>query len=366
MNGTAKKLVATHRATEEELFSLLTDPSEELRRYLQEEALALKRKVYGDDVYIRGLVEFTNYCKNDCYYCGIRCSNRQAQRYRLTEREILDCCREGYDLGLRTFVLQGGEDPGFSPEGIACLVSAIKEQCPGCAVTLSVGEYSREVYALWRQAGVDRYLLRHETAAPDHYRILHPQRQSLDRRLQCLQDLKDLGYQTGCGFMVGSPGQKTEHLVKDLMFLQRFEPHMVGIGPFIPQRDTPFAAYPAGTAEQTLYLLSIVRLLLPQVLLPATTALGTLHPRGRELGMLSGANVCMPNLSPKSARKKYNLYDNKLSDGAEAVESLKALQQRLESVGCRMSLCRGDHVHTNTSYNHCIKNSYQKGNGYHV
>jgi biotin synthase len=262
----------------------------------------------------------------------------------LTEEEILKCCREGYSLGLRTFVLQGGEDPVWRGERIAALVREIKNNCPDCAVTLSLGEHSKEVYRLWKEAGADRYLLRHETATADHYRQLHPARQSWERRMQCLKDLKEIGYQTGCGFMVGSPGQTVEHLVEELIFLQEFQPHMVGIGPFIPQKDTPFADEKAGTLEQTLLLLSLIRLLLPKVLLPATTALGTIHSGGRELGFLAGANVCMPNLSPAGVRKHYAIYDNKLSDGAEAVESLGALQKRLQTVGCEMSLSRGDYV----------------------
>lgn len=344
MTRLVEQLEKTNSLSREQLLTLLQNQGEQTRRLLAEKAWQLRQKYYGDQVFIRGLIEFTNYCKNDCYYCGIRCSNRRCVRYRLTEDEILSRCWEGYGLGLRTFVLQGGEDPAFTPKRIAALVEKIKHQYPDCAVTLSVGEHPRAVYQMWFDAGADRYLLRHETAHPEHYRQLHPECQTLENRMRCLWDLKDIGYQTGCGFMVGSPGQSYEQLVEDLLFLQTFKPHMVGIGPFIPQKDTPFAHQKPGTLEQTLYLLSITRLLLPTVLLPATTALGTIHPRGRELGLLSGANVCMPNLSPQSVRKHYSLYDNKLSDGAEAAQSLLALEKRLNSVNCRMSLHRGDHI----------------------
>ena len=260
---------------EEDFHTLLVCRNDENTALLRQKADERRKKVYGDKVFVRGLIEFTNYCKNDCYYCGLRGSNRCVERYRLTEAEILECCRTGYALGFRTFVLQGGEDPGYSPDRIAALVYAIKKQWPECAVTLSVGEYPRDIYQGWFDAGADRYLLRHETADPEHYRLLHPQKQSLAARMDCLQNLKDIGYQVGCGFMVGSPGQTMAHLAKDLAFLQTFRPHMVGIGPFIPQKDTPFGAETAGSADLTAYLLSIVRLVLPEVLLPATTALGT-------------------------------------------------------------------------------------------
>jgi biotin synthase len=344
MEQIISRLEQTHTLDRAQLTALLHCQDPDLPGYLREKALALRQRYYGNQIYIRGLVELTNYCKNDCYYCGLRCSNSSLYRYRLREEEILSCCSEGYRLGLRTFVLQGGEDPIWGAERIAALVGKIKEICPGCAVTLSLGEHSKEVYRLWKKAGADRYLLRHETATAEHYRQLHPARQSWERRMQCLKDLKEIGYQTGCGFMVGSPGQTVEHLVEELIFLQEFQPHMVGIGPFIPQKDTPFSNEKAGTLEQTLLLLSLIRLLLPKVLLPATTALGTIHPGGRELGFLAGANVCMPNLSPAGVRKHYAIYDNKLSDGAEAVESLGALQKRLQTVGCEMSLSRGDYV----------------------
>lgn len=344
MDHLIEKLEQTHRLEEEELLALLRSYTPQLQQTLAQKALGLRRQFYGDRVCIRGLIEFTNYCKNDCYYCGIRCSNRRVQRYRLSENEILDACQAGYELGFHSFVLQGGEDPFYTPERMAALIRSVKARYPDCALTLSVGEQPRQVYELWKEAGADRYLLRHETAEERHYRQLHPQHQSFENRMRCLADLKELGYQVGCGFMVGSPGQTDEQLVKDLLFLQSFQPHMVGVGPFIPQKDTPFGTYPGGSVDKTLYLLSIIRLLLPRVLLPATTALGTLHPEGRELGLLAGANVCMPNLSPGAVRKNYALYDNKLSDGAEAAESLDALCCRLEAIQCIPDLGRGDHL----------------------
>ena len=334
-------LRTTQNLTDAELKELLeTDRYDE---ELRTAADAVRREYYGTDVYIRGLIEFTNYCKNDCFYCGIRRSNRCAERYRLTKEDVLECCKEGYALGFRTFVLQGGEDPLYTPERIGALIRRIKGEFPHCALTLSVGEQPRQVYEDWFSAGADRYLLRHETANPDHYAHLHPPAQTLENRLRCLWDLKDIGYQAGCGFMVGSPGQTLEHIADDLLLLQKLQPHMVGIGPFIPQKDTPFGKQPQGSLELTTYLLSVIRLLLPHVLLPATTALGTIHPKGRELGLQAGANVCMPNLSPLAVRKQYALYDNKICTGDEAAECLACLGRRIASVGCQMSMARGDH-----------------------
>ena len=309
-------------------------------------ALAQKtaQKSFGRQIFVRGLIEFTNYCKNDCYYCGIRRSNKNAARYRLTQEEILECCRAGYGLGFRTFVLQGGEDYFYSDEDIAAIVRAIKAQHPDCAVTLSIGERSRETYALWKQSGADRYLLRHETADCAHYAKLHPAELSAKNRQNCLYTLKELGYQAGAGFMVGSPYQTAENLADDLMFLQKLRPQMIGIGPFIPHHDTPFKDEPAGSVELTLVLLAVLRLLFPHVLLPATTALGTLAPGGRLLGIKAGANVIMPNLSPQNVRGKYLLYDNKLHTGAEAAEALNELQREVASIGYRIVSARGDYT----------------------
>ncbi len=309
---------------------------------LAREAVRLRKKYYGDKVYARGLIEFTNYCKNDCLYCGIRRSNREALRYRLTKEEILSCCSRGYELGFRTFVLQGGEDPWFTDERMAEIVQAVKSRYPDCAVTLSIGERSYESYRILREAGADRYLLRHETASEEHYRQLHPEEMSLKNRKRCLYDLKELGYQVGAGFMVGSPGQTYEELAEDLVFLGELQPQMTGIGPFIPHHSTPFADKPAGSVELTLRLLSMVRILLPKVLLPATTALGTMDPEGREKGFAAGANVVMPNLSPVQNRKQYELYDNKLCTGDEAAESLLELAACVKKSGCVLCMERGD------------------------
>lgn len=312
------------------------------RDYLRERAVAVAQEVYGKDVYIRGLIEFTNYCRNDCFYCGIRRSNLEADRYRLTDEEILSCCEAGYELGYRTFVLQGGEDGHFTDDKICHLVGAIKAKYGDCAVTLSIGEKPRESYERYFAAGADRYLLRHETANAEHYRKLHPDELSLENRKRCLRDLKEIGFQVGAGFMVGSPYQTVETLYEDLQFLRELQPHMVGIGPFIPQHSTPFAQEKAGTLDMTLTLLSIIRLLLPHVLLPATTALGTIHPLGREKGILAGANVVMPNLSPKDVRKKYTLYDNKICTGEEAAECINCLTNRISNIGYNIVCDRGD------------------------
>lgn len=342
MNRWTEKLRQEQVLTREEFAALLDARDEALLQELQEQAVQVRQQHFGNQVYIRGLIEFTNYCRNDCYYCGIRRSNRQAQRYRLTREEILECCRTGYELGFRTFVLQGGEDGAFSAEKMAKIVSAVKEAYPDCAVTLSVGEYPREVYRLWKEAGADRYLLRHETADESHYRKLHPASMSGARRKECLWDLKDLGYQVGTGFMVGSPFQTTEHLVEDLLFIHELQPQMVGIGPYVTHKDTPFAGQPSGSVFLTLYLLAILRLMLPKVLLPATTALGTMAEEGREQGILAGANVVMPNLSPVSVRKKYMLYDNKIATGSEAAEGLTDLRARMERIGYQVVVSRGD------------------------
>ena len=311
--------------------------------YLAQRARAVRDAHYGRRVFIRGLIEYSNYCRNDCLYCGIRRSNRNAERYRLSREQILDCCRAGYALGFRTFVLQGGEDPYFTDERAVSIVSAIRGEFPDCAITLSMGERGRESFQRLFDAGANRYLLRHETADCAHYARLHPPELTLANRMQCLRDLKNIGYQTGTGMMVGSPFQTTDCLVRDLRFIQQLQPQMVGIGPFIPHHDTPFAQYPAGTARQTLTLLSILRLLLPCALLPATTALGTIDGDGREKGMNAGCNVVMPNLSPRDCRRKYLLYDNKIATGDEAAESLNSLKKRMERAGYEIVTDRGDY-----------------------
>lgn len=340
-----EKLIRDHTLAREEYARLLEasgDP--EVRSRLSREAVRLRKLYYGDKVFTRGLIEFTNYCKNNCYYCGIRCQNPHAKRYRLSREEILDCCENGYELGFRTFVLQGGEDPFFTDEKVTEIIREIKTRYPDCALTLSIGERSFESYRRFREAGADRYLLRHETADEAHYRKLHPENLTLANRKRCLRDLKALGYQVGAGFMVGSPGQTSAELAEDLCFLEELQPEMVGIGPFIPHHETPFAEAEAGSVDLTLFLLSVIRILLPKVLLPATTALGTLDPRGREKGLLAGANVVMPNLSPVKNRKQYDLYDNKICTGEEAAECRECLARRVESVGYRLVTERGDAV----------------------
>ena len=336
------QLETRHSLSLAEYAFLVQNRTEEAMAYAASKACRIRKEIYGNSVFVRGLIEFTNLCKNDCLYCGIRHSNHHCQRYRLTEEEIMSCCETGFQLGFRTFVLQGGEDAYWNDEILCTLISRIKERYPECALTLSVGERSAESYRRLFEAGADRYLLRHETADSEHYKKLHPEKMSFAHRMQCLQDLKDIGYQVGCGFMVGSPFQTPETLAMDLKFIEEFSPDMCGIGPFIPHKDTPFGNQPAGTLEETLWLLSIIRLMLPHVLLPATTALGTIHPRGREKGILSGANVVMPNLSPVSVRKKYELYDNKICTGDEAAECRNCLGRRMQSIGYELVTDRGD------------------------
>lgn len=326
-----------------DLISLIEHFTQEDAQYLFKRAREVRNKYYGNEIFIRGLIEFTNYCKNDCYYCGIRRSNRNAHRYRLTKDSILDCCRRGYESGFRTFVLQGGEDGHFTDAVLTDIVSAIRSEFLDCAITLSAGERSRESYQTLFDAGANRYLLRHETYDHEHYARLHPPELTAANRQSCLRNLKNIGYQTGTGFMVGSPWQTSENLADDLLFIKELNPQMVGIGPFIPHHDTPFADKTAGTLELTLFLLGVIRLMLPNVLLPATTALGTIASDGRERGILAGANVVMPNLSPVDVREDYLLYDNKLCTGDEAAESVEHLRQSMKKIGYEVVVSRGDY-----------------------
>lgn len=337
-----EKLEKEHSLTIEEYEYLIDNRNDDIAKILVEKAAKVRREIYGNAVFIRGLIEVSNICKNDCLYCGIRRSNRSCKRYRLRKDEILECCDEGYRLGFRTFVMQGGEDGYFTDDVLCDIVSSIKKRYPDCAVTLSMGERSKESYQKLYNAGADRYLLRHETADCEHYSMLHPKEMSFETRMDCLKTLKKIGFQTGCGFMVGSPYQTTAMLAKDLKFIEEFKPDMCGIGPFIPHKDTPFADKKSGSAELTCYLLSIIRLIHPPVLLPSTTALGTIDGNGREKGILAGANVVMPNLSPGSVRKKYELYNNKLSDGAEAAECKESLDERIKKIGYEIVTDRGD------------------------
>lgn len=337
------KLREEHILDESSLLRLLKELEGEEREYLRKSADQVRRQHYKNHIYIRGLIEFTNYCKNDCYYCGLRRSNRKVHRYRLSHSQILDCCREGYDLGFRTFVLQGGEDGHYTDDMLVDIIRDIREHYRDCAITLSMGERSTESYRRLYHAGADRYLLRHETGDADHYQHLHPPELSLENRLRCLWDLKKIGYQVGTGFMVGSPGQTPETIVKDLQFIHRLQPEMVGIGPFIHHKDTPFGREPSGDADQTVDLLAMIRLMLPKALLPATTALATIHPRGRQMGIQAGANVVMPNLSPGGVRDDYLLYDNKASTGDEAAESLEHLRRTMEAIGYEITVSRGDY-----------------------
>jgi biotin synthase len=310
--------------------------------YLFERADDIRRKYYGTDVYIRGLIEISNYCKNNCLYCGIRRDNESIERYRLSDEEILECASTGYELGFRTFVLQGGEDGAFSTKRVESIVSSIKEKYSDCAVTLSLGEREYEDYKRWFDAGADRYLLRHETANRDHYYMLHPKEMSYENRKRCLYDLKEIGYQVGCGFMVGSPFQRVECLAEDMLFISEFKPDMIGIGPFISHAATPFSDCESGTLDQTLKMLALLRLTCQKALIPATTALGTIHPAGREMGLKVGANVVMPNLSPVGVRDKYSLYDNKICTNEEAAECIRCLERRVESTGYKIVVSRGD------------------------
>jgi biotin synthase len=343
MKNLIDKLHKERILEKEELVSLLTNFTHEDSNYLFEKSRALADELFGRNIYIRGIIEFTNYCLNNCYYCGIRQGNQKLERYRLTKEEILACCAQGYKLGFRTFVLQGGEDPWYTTEKLVDLIGSIRKSYPDCAITLSLGEKSFEEYQRLYDAGANRYLLRHETVDFEHYAKLHPSVQKAEDRQRCLNDLKKIGYQVGPGFMVGSPYQTLENIADDLLFVKKLDPQMVGIGPFIPHQDTPFAQFPKGSLKLTLFILGILRLMLPNAMIPATTALGTIHPNGREMGILAGANVVMPNLSPVGVREKYSLYDNKICTGEEAAECRFCLENRLKEIGYQTVVGRGDY-----------------------
>ncbi|MDT8717975.1 [FeFe] hydrogenase H-cluster radical SAM maturase HydE [Clostridium sp. 19966] len=337
------KLYNESNATDEELLELINDIDAESKEYLMAKAHEVRMKHYGNKVFMRGLLEFTNYCSRTCEYCGIRAANNNADRYRLSKDQIMQCCKIGYNLGYRTFVLQGGEDAFFTDDIICHIVSSIKTEFADAAITLSIGEKSFDSYKKYYDAGADRYLLRHETANKELYEKLHPG-MSFENRRRCLYDLKKIGYQVGAGFMVGLPYQTNEIYVEDLRFLKELQPHMVGIGPFIPHKDTPLREFKGGTVEATVFLLSIIRLLLPEVLLPATTALGSIDPLGREKGIKAGANVVMPNVSPTNVRAKYSLYDGKICTGDEAAECRRCIEGRINRAGFAVDMCRGDHI----------------------
>ena len=338
-----EKLKKEQTATKEELVFLLENITDEEMQVLRRKAQVTAIMNFRKDIFIRGLIELSSYCKNDCLYCGIRRSNKNAVRYRLTKEQILKCCDLGYELGFRTFVMQGGEDPYFTDEVMCDIIGAVKSKYPDCAITLSLGERGKESFKRLYDAGADRYLLRHETANPEHYKKLHPPELSYENRIRSLYELKEIGFQTGAGFMVGSPFQTCEDLANDLLFIKELKPQMCGIGPFVPHRDTVFADKPHGSLRMTLILLSLIRLMNPRILLPATTALGTIDPRGRELGILHGANVVMPNLSPKEHRADYSLYDNKICTGDEAAECIRCLSRRMNSIGYNIVTDRGDY-----------------------
>ncbi len=351
MKKLVDKLREEHCLTAEGYRELVSCTDTGVLEYLRFEAQRVALSRFGNKVYMRGLIEVGNVCKNNCFYCGIRKGNVRLKRYRMNKENILDCCRQGYALGCRTFVLQGGEDPVLSDEQIEEVVVSIREAYPDCAITLSLGERSREAYAEFFRAGANRYLLRHETYNARHYAYLHPYVMSRDNRLRCLNDLKAIGFQTGTGIMVGSPHQTVDHLVEDIRFIEQFKPEMIGIGPFIPHKDTPFGRWPAGDVELTLRLVSIFRLLFPSALIPSTTAVETLLPDGRERGILAGANVVMPNLTPCEQQEKYSLYDNKSSGSATAAEAIEKIARRMESIGYTVSGERGDYTPTHLPLN---------------
>ena len=337
------RLHQTHHLEQHEYRALLAAAETPLLDYAMERARTVAQENFGTGIFIRGLIEVTNYCRNNCYYCGIRKGNLNVERYRLNREEILESCRIGHEIGFRTFVMQGGEDAALTDEWLVDTIKAIRTEFPDNAITLSLGERTREAYQRFYDAGANRYLLRHETYNRTHYGQLHPAEMSFDHRIQNLRELKEIGFQTGTGIMVGTPYQTIDHLVEDIMFIEEFRPQMIGLGPYIPQKDTPFAGEPAGSLEKTLMLLAIFRLMFPKALIPCTTSLASLTPEGRKLGILAGANVVMPNLSPAANRSKYSLYDNKKATGIESAEGLELLDKQLKSFGYRISKDRGDY-----------------------
>lgn len=337
------KLEKNNILTKEEFILLIKNYEDEsLREYLFDKAMKIRKSYYDNDIYIRGLIEISNYCKSDCYYCGIRKSNLDASRYRLSEEQILECAQIGYELGLRTFVLQGGEDPYFTNDRLITIIKRIKNTYPDCAITLSIGEKKYDEYLAYYNAGADRYLLRHESANEQHYQKLHPQELTLKNRKECLYNLKKIGFEVGCGFMVGSPYQSEENLAEDLIFIHELQPQMIGIGPFISHKKTMFKEFSNGSVELTTFMIALVRLVIPNALIPSTTALASIDDMGREAGIFAGANVVMPNLSPKDVREKYMIYDNKLSSGDEAVEGINMLLKQMNDIGFNIVVARGD------------------------
>lgn len=338
------KLYEKNSLDKNEIIYILDNIQKNEVDYLCEKAVITRKKYYGNKVFMRGLIEFTNYCKNNCYYCGIRCSNKNISRYRLTLEEIMECADVGYKLGYRTFVLQGGEDNYFTDDKVIEIVKSIKNKYEDCAITLSIGEKSYDSYKKYFDAGADRYLLRHETATKEHYEKLHPSNLKLDHRINCLKNLKEIGYQVGAGFMIDSPYQSNENLAEDLIFLKDLNPEMIGVGPFIPHHDTIFKDEPTGSLEKSIIILALTRLLLPSALIPATTALGTIDSKGREAGLNAGCNVVMPNLSPINVRSKYALYDNKICMGDEAAECRQCIERRINMSGYVLDTSRGDNI----------------------
>lgn len=337
------KLEATHSLDESEYFQLLSDdlPSEEAE-YLRQRARDVTDKIFGRDVRIRGLIEVTNVCRNDCYYCGLRHSNKRLKRYTLSKEQILDCCRSGHEIGFRTFVLQGGENPALSVDQVEEIVKLIHSEFPDSAITLSLGEWSDEAYVKFKEAGATRYLLRQESITSEHYSKLHPDLMSLENRIRCLKTLKRLGYQTGTGIMVGAPFQTVDDIIRDLIFMTELQPEMIGIGPFLPHSDTPFGKHAPGELKLTLKLISILRLMFQHANIPSTTALASLDTNGRISGLQAGANVVMPNLTLGAYRKQYSLYNNKAAFGLESAEGIGLLRQELAKADLYITTEKGD------------------------
>ena len=335
-----EKAKTSSALTPEDLVTLLSATEEQIPQ-LMAAADAVRLQTVGNQVHLRGIIEFSSYCSQRCCYCGLRADNKKIQRYRLTPEQILDTARAAVETGYRTLVLQSGEDTLFSEKCIAELTAEIKKM--DVAVTLSCGERSYKTYQLWREAGADRYLIKQETADPALYRCLRPGH-TLQQRLQCQHWLKELGYQVGSGCMIGLPGQTVETLARDLQLMKEMHIDMSGMGPFIPHPETPLRQNHTGSVSMTIKMLATARLFMPWLLLPATTSLASLHPQGRELALRAGASVIMPNVSPEAFRTLYQIYPGKLNTRNSMADYRAEITTLIEKEGRTVALDLGHSI----------------------
>ncbi len=306
MNELIQKAKLKHNLTKNEIIGLLSNKDIDIELFSA--ADEVRKKYVGDEVHLRALIEFSNYCRCSCLYCGIRCDNRLVERYRLSKDQILSLSKIAVDFGYKTIVLQSGEDIYYSADYLSQIIKKIKEN--DVAVTLSIGERPAEEYKILKEAGADRFLLRIETTDIELYKKMHP-KASIENRKRCLYDLKNLGYETGSGCLVGLPNQSIESLADDILFFKELDADMIGIGPLIPHENTPLKNVNSGDFNLALKVMALTRLLLPDINIPATTAMETLNPNGRLIALQSGANVVMPNVTFDEYKSKYEIYPDK-------------------------------------------------------